>query len=919
MMSIALSQDKSDDLLLVSVGESSNRYSEVALHLQGLFAGTPGMSEVQIDIHEDSNIESLADGYYDKNPEDIALRAKAAEGYGNVILIPTIHTTPTGTIEYSEFGGGPANVYDDAPLDNEYFAPEVFYEGCTQLSKIILSGGSKPMVFLPLNSDENLSDYGPVMYRVANGVGMELVPGAYAVDAATSPTQAEQHYLYACTLFSHLTGLNATTSSYSPSGISSEDATTFANTAETAVTLNRTTSHYSTSYENDGAVVYRSLDVTSAPFNNTVRYMYKGSSTQDWTSDALDKIIGSNPPTTVASRKLGTRNGVYSPGVRYWHPDDIADQGFKFALEPNQAALMYVSGSWAGAGAQETIDMTQANMIPFAFDWIKSFAISPAVSGTASTVDALDYHSCVELYFNYAERGWKLIPLTIGMGRINEAVPNFVASDDALHSSDPLVYMNAYMMLSSALGTQFPLPATIDPADIHRGSYTTEQIHEACLIGHELIKELAHLSETGDFVPDTDLEILTDELPEVPLDVPFTHQLSASGGDSHYTWALAAETSLPLGLTLSNTGLISGTVTGGYGTSGVAFQIADGTGAFRKVGLKLATPFPARGITSNVNIFAAADTNYGTDTVATMYSAMQTAPDGLATFRIAINIDPMAGTSITSQAQGLWGINSGEGPSGWWTTFDGSLSQSVDSISNIHITDFNANGGNLTLSDFTDLSFTSITVRNGANTADRVKVVAEGLANNPNGLRMASDPATIDLLTVAGTRPISSFTIANGNIGNSKDRWNIESIAVEFTVQSTTVEDYASWVASYGLAGNDALLDADTDDDNYDNLIEYALGMNPTQADASSKETYFTEEDNGAVSFVYEYERRTDYFERGLSYTLIETQDLITSATGAPTQVTVGDPIDGFETVTTHYLIGDPIKFIQLEVTLTSQ
>ena len=141
---------------------------------------------------------------------------------------------------------------------------------------------------------------------------------------------------------------------------------------------------------------------------------------------------------------------------------------------------------------QTVIDLDQENMIPMAFDWIKSFAISPAVSGTASTVDALDYHSCVELYFNYAERGWKLIPLTIGMGRLNEAVPNFVASDDALHASDLLVYMNAYMMLSSALGTQFPLPTGITAADStswflhHRANP-----REACLIGYDVIKELS--------------------------------------------------------------------------------------------------------------------------------------------------------------------------------------------------------------------------------------------------------------------------------------------------------------------------------------------------------------------------------------------------------------------------------------------
>lgn len=920
LASPAFSQDKSKDVLLVSVGESADRYSEVAVHLQGLLTGANGFVDAQVDMVEDSNIESLADGYFDRSSEDIELRAKVAEGYGTVILFPTINTTPTGTIEFTEYGGGPTNVYDDAPLDNEYFAPEVFYEGCTQLAKLILNAGSTPMIFLPQNADEVVSEFGPRMYRVANGVGMELIPGAYALDANGSTTQLKEDYLYACTIFTHLTGLNSAASSYSPAGISSGDAATLENTAETVLNLHKTTVHYSTGYENEGAVVYRSLDVTSAPFNDVVRYMYKGSSTHDWTSDALTLIINSNAATTAARRKLGIKNGFNSSGVRYWHPDDIDDQGFKFALEPNQAAFMYVSGSWEGADAQDVIDLSQANMIPMAFDWVKSFAIG-GESGTAATLDALDYHSCVELYFNYAERGWKLIPLTIGMGRLNEAVPNFVASDDGLHASDPLVYMNAYMMLSSALGTQFPLPL-ITAADIHRGSYSTQQIHEACLIGHDVIKELAYLSETGDFVPDTDLAILRYELPEVRLNESFSHQLSAAGGDASYTWEMVSGSELPDGLSLSSSGLISGTVTEGQGTVNVGFKVTDGAGSFRKSGFKLQAAALVGEITVSADIFAAANTNYGTDVVATMYSAVQTAPDGLATFRIAIGVDPMAGTSITSQSEGLWGINSGEPADGWWSTFDGSLSQAVDSISNIHVVDFNANGGDLSINDFTAFSFKLVTVRFAQHGPDRVKVVAGGVANDPGGLKMASDPATIDLHALAGSDAVSSFTLANGNLGNASDRWNVESVQVEYTIQMPADDAYATWASSYGLVGDDALPDADTENggagDGYANLLEFALGMNPTLADAKSRESIHTEEEGGSAYFVYGYHRRTDYLELGLSYSLIETPDLVTPSLGSPEEVIIGDLADGFEPVTNRYLIDDPAKFVQLEVQLGS-
>ena len=583
-----VSQDRSNDILLVSVGESSDDYADAATHLFGLLAGADGFADARVDLVQDSNIESLADGFYDQNPEDVRLRLQVAQGYRQVILIPTINTTPNGTIEYTEFGGGPMDVYDDAPLDNKYFAPEVFYEGVNQLSKLILNAGSTPVIFLPNNADEQVNDFGPVMQRVANGVGLNLIPGAQAVQAAGSISSAEEQFLYACSIFTQLTGLNASSSTYSPVGISSETAVALGNTAETTLNSYQVAERYTTSYELDGAVVYRNLDVSSDQFNDVVRYMYKGSSTHDWTRDALNTIVNSNPLTTAARRKLGTRNG-FTFGTRYWHPDDISSQGFKFGLEPNEAAFMYVSGSWNGADAQTVIDLSQANMIPMAFDWIKSFAIPPAVRGTASTVDALDYHSCSELYFNYTERGWKLIPLTIGMGRINEAVPNFVASDDAVHISDPLLYMNANMMLSSALGTDFPFPDEITPADLHRGSYTTEQIRTAAVIGHELIKELAYLSETGGFVPDSNLQISTDDLLGAQVGQQYSFQLSASGGDADYSWEIVSDGGLPQGLTLSSDGLISGTVMDDFETWDAAIKVTDGTGAFRKSGVQLST------------------------------------------------------------------------------------------------------------------------------------------------------------------------------------------------------------------------------------------------------------------------------------------------------------------------------------------
>jgi hypothetical protein len=919
-------QDFSDDILMVSVGESYDRYSGVAEHLEALLQGTDEFSTSQVDIIEESSIESLADGYYDPNTEDESLRSSVAEGYRNVILIPTIITTPTGTIEFSEYNGGPTEVYDDLPYDNEYFTPEVFYEGCTQFSKLILDAGSTPLIFLPDNPDEAVEDFGPVMYRVANGVGMDLVPGAYALESAGAVTADEEAYLYACSIFSQLTGQNASVADYIPSGLTESEATILEDLAKQTVDIHYATEHYTGSYEESGAVVYRSLDVSQEPFNNVIRYRYKGSSTHNWTSSALALLVAGDDSTTSAVRKLGTKSNGISSGTRYWHPDDFdtwantaetLTQGDKLAFEPDQAAFMYVSGSWQGAYAQDVIDCSQSNMVPLVFDWIKSFAIG-GETGTSATTDALDYHSCNELYFNYAERGWKLIPLTIGMGRINEATTDFSASEDGLHCSDLLVFMNAYMMLSSSLGMQFPLLTEISDDDFNRGSYTLDEVNQACLIGYDIIKELAFLSETQAYVPDSSLRVVTESLPDLEWNVPYSQQLSAVGGDGSYSWEVISTDGLPAGLSLSSDGLLAGTVTDVYGTWNLALKVSDGSGAFRKFGLKLELGLPEGNVAMSTGILAEASLDYGTDVPAVLYSDELTAPDGLATFKIAITVDPMANASVSSLASGTWGIKSGEAAEAWDTTLDGSLGESVDLISNIEIVNFNANGGSLTVDAISGLSFQSVDVHSANHGRDRVLVTVDSVSQTYTGATLATDPATIDLQELSETDTVSSFSVACGS-ANSANRWNVGSIQVGYTLRMPSDDAYINWAADYGLSGEDAQSSADVENggggDGYSNLIEFALGMDPTVADASSICSHYTEvEDDDSRYFVFKYLRRSDYLEQGLSYTLFQSPDLSLSSSEAPDDLTVGEAVGDYEPVTARYLIDEAAKFIWLQV-----
>ncbi|VGO19725.1 hypothetical protein [Pontiella sulfatireligans] len=244
----------------------------------------------------------------------------------------------------------------------------------------------------------------------------------------------------------------------------------------------------------------------------------------------------------------------------------------------------------------------------------------------------------------------------------------------------------------------------------------------------------------------------------------------------------------------------------------------------------------------------------------------------------------------------------------------------MDSVSNIQIVDFEANGGTLTLDDFTALSFQSVTVYNANNVADRVKVVAGGVANAANGLKQSSSPAVIDLQALAGFAAVSSFTLANGNLGNAKDRWNIGGIQVGYTIQMPSGDNYAAWASGYGLVGDDALPGADVENgglgDGYDNLAEFALGMNPANSDAGARESVGIAVEGGTNYFEYVHYRRSDYVADGLTYLLIDSTNLVdsSSTTNAQDQVLVGLAVDGYELVTNRYLTDSPDKFIRLKI-----
>lgn len=136
---------------------------------------------------------------------------------------------------------------------------------------------------------------------------------------------------------------------------------------------------------------------------------------------------------------------------------------------------------------------------------------------------------------------------------------------------------------------------------------------------------------------------------------------------------------------------------------------------------------------------------------------------------------------------------------------------------------------------------------------------------------------------------------------------------------SGPLSPYDAWASGYGIDGPDAELNFDYDMDGNDNLLEYAIGGNPTNAaDAETfLPTYTMTEQNGTNGINYVYRRRADYGTLGLAYALQITDDLVsgTPSIGTGYTVTGTAPAEtGFETVTNRVSVDDPQKFITLRV-----
>ena len=229
---------------------------------------------------------------------------------------------------------------------------------------------------------------------------------------------------------------------------------------------------------------------------------------------------------------------------------------------------------------------------------------------------------------------------------------------------------------------------------------------------------------------------------------------------------------------------LSGYPTAAAGYHTVSLNLSDGT---HSTATDLQLFVDAAKDYRSVQIKAAAETNYGIDTVATMISGVLTAPDGLATFRVSINVTPPPGKAIISGISGgdatanSWGIGDGTDPK-QDAIFRGSDGEWAESISNIRIVSFNANGGELSLSDFRSISFDSVTIVN-AQTGDRdaVAFAVKGDTTDLGTGGIKNKTETVSLEYITGMENITDFAIGVGESQQqSINKWSVEGIGVKY-------------------------------------------------------------------------------------------------------------------------------------------
>jgi hypothetical protein len=190
-----------------------------------------------------------------------------------------------------------------------------------------------------------------------------------------------------------------------------------------------------------------------------------------------------------------------------------------------------------------------------------------------------------------------------------------------------------------------------------------------------------------------------------------------------------------------------------------------------------------------------------------------------------------------------------------------------------------------------------------------------GLVTFTNGAQYTS--LDLDDPTPGGTVGTTEGNFGKFGLVANTSTFEVDYIFDEILVTTNllvVIDGYADWLEQYPTLGSSTNLMDDAEPDGMNNLLEFALGGNPTEDDASDVlPVSSTSNDGGTKWLNYIYNRRID---DSLSYDVHSSLDLVHGPiTNATEFAGASDPVNGFETATNRVPTDtENQQFMQLKV-----
>jgi len=322
------------------------------------------------------------------------------------------------------------------------------------------------------------------------------------------------------------------------------------------------------------------------------------------------------------------------------------------------------------------------------------------------------------------------------------------------------------------------------------------------------------------------LIVQEEEMPDASVGAAYQASLSASGGIKPYTWAVVEDT-LPNGLSISASGEISGTPTSEalYQTQSV-IEVTDYVGTTTRVIVPFTTNHPSEPTLIDPKLSASR-----------LSSPMDIHFPAVGDIS---GLDALGSQLGTPNIRGSIGIGVNDATT---TSFE----RAVAGNDYLSFT--------VTPNDGQSLHLSAITFK--ATKRDIVSVDEYALADDSTAFETITEATTFRLYAWGRSTDTTSATLS------TVDKLTLYG-------RSAAESAYLEWVLDHGLTGDDTLPNSDIENggrgDGYSNFLEFALNMNPSQADAGSQEAAFTELAGENQLFVYQYHRRTDHAALDLNY-----------------------------------------------------